>query len=172
MDAQRGRIVFLGSKAHWPLKAGFSKGFPTHVPENIGLLVHPEPDKKEEEMGRGFQRYGISKLVPVMVMYELNRRLKKVFDGRFQICDLADSEPEEGHGIYPCNNYRPAGYHRLEDVLPQSCTDVCEDLDDHWQLVAATFETSSAFNYVGRAGSKARGRRRCSRRIRGTRRLL
>jgi NAD(P)-dependent dehydrogenase (short-subunit alcohol dehydrogenase family) len=78
MDAQHGRIVFLGSKAHWPLRAGFSKGFPTHIPDNLDLLVHPEPDKKEEEMGRGFQRYGTSKLVPVMVMYELNRRIKQV----------------------------------------------------------------------------------------------
>jgi NAD(P)-dependent dehydrogenase (short-subunit alcohol dehydrogenase family) len=83
MDARRGRIVFLGSEAHWPLRAGFSKGYPTHIPENIKLLVHPEPDKKEEEMGRGFQRYGTSKLVPVIVMYELNRRLKKVCSRRF-----------------------------------------------------------------------------------------
>jgi NAD(P)-dependent dehydrogenase (short-subunit alcohol dehydrogenase family) len=84
MDAQRGRIVFLGSEAHWPLRAGFSKGYPTRIPEDIELLVHPEQDKKEEEMGLGFQRYGISKLVPVMVMYELNRKLKKVCSRRFQ----------------------------------------------------------------------------------------
>jgi NAD(P)-dependent dehydrogenase (short-subunit alcohol dehydrogenase family) len=84
MDARRGRVVFLGSEAHWPLRAGFSKGYPTHIPENIELLVHPEKDKKEEEMGRGFQRYGTSKLVPIMVMYELNRRLKKVCSRRFQ----------------------------------------------------------------------------------------
>ncbi|CAN9259790.1 unnamed protein product [Alternaria sp. RS040] len=40
------------------------------------LLVHPKADKEGEEMGRGFQRYAVSKLVPIMVMYELNRRLK------------------------------------------------------------------------------------------------
>lgn len=78
MDAQYGRIVFLGSEAHWPLRAGFSKGFPTHVPDDQDLLVHPQPDEKSQEMGRGFQRYGTSKLVVIMVMYELSRRLKQV----------------------------------------------------------------------------------------------
>ena len=78
MDSQRGRIVFLGSQAHWPDKAGLSKGFPTKLPEDLELLVHPQPDAKGEEMGRGFQRYAVSKLVITMAMYELNRRLKKV----------------------------------------------------------------------------------------------
>lgn len=78
MDLQHGRIVFLGSEAHWPVRAAFSKGFPTHVPEDMNLLVHPHPDEKSQEMGRGFQRYGTSKLVITMVMYELSRRLKQV----------------------------------------------------------------------------------------------
>jgi hypothetical protein len=78
MDTQRGRIVFLSSEAHWPAKANFSKGFPTCIPDDLELLIHPLPVEKAEEMGRGFQRYGISKLIITMVMYELNRRLKKV----------------------------------------------------------------------------------------------
>ncbi|KAH7408824.1 short chain dehydrogenase/reductase SDR [Phaeosphaeria sp. MPI-PUGE-AT-0046c] len=77
MDLQHGRIVFLGSEAHWPLRAGLSKGFPTHVPEDMDLLVHPDPDEKSQEMGRGFQRYGVSKLVIIMVMYELSRKLQQ-----------------------------------------------------------------------------------------------
>jgi NAD(P)-dependent dehydrogenase (short-subunit alcohol dehydrogenase family) len=78
MDPMHGRIVFPGSVAHWPEKAGFSKGYPTCIPADLDLLVHPEDDKKGQEMGRGFQRYGVSRLVPIMVLYELNRRLKAV----------------------------------------------------------------------------------------------
>jgi NAD(P)-dependent dehydrogenase (short-subunit alcohol dehydrogenase family) len=78
MDVQHGRIVFLGSEAHRPEPGPFNKGFPTCIPEDLDLLVHPQPDKKNEELGRGFQRYGVSKLVIIMVMYELNRRLKTV----------------------------------------------------------------------------------------------
>ncbi|KAF2845537.1 hypothetical protein T440DRAFT_472565 [Plenodomus tracheiphilus IPT5] len=98
MDPMRGRIVFLGSIAHWPDKAGFSKGFPTHVPDDLELLVHPHSDAPTEEMGRGFQRYGTSKLVPVMIMFELNRRLKAVscqpkrfrFEGNADACNRAE----------------------------------------------------------------------------------
>jgi NAD(P)-dependent dehydrogenase (short-subunit alcohol dehydrogenase family) len=82
IDAQRGRIVFLGSEAHRSEAAGFSQGLPTHIPDDLGLLVHPLPVKKEEEMGRGFQRYGTSKLAITMVMYELERRLKMVRSSR------------------------------------------------------------------------------------------
>ncbi|CAN9478009.1 unnamed protein product [Alternaria alternata] len=69
MDPVHGRIIFSGSGAHWPEKASLSKGYPTRVPENLELLVHPKADKEGEEMGRGFQRYAVSKLVPIMVMY-------------------------------------------------------------------------------------------------------
>jgi len=78
MDAEHGRIVFLGSVAHWPDKAALSKGFPTKLPGYLDMLVHPPSDEPGEEMGRGMQRYGTSKLVILMVMYELNRRLKMV----------------------------------------------------------------------------------------------
>ncbi|KAH6852136.1 short chain dehydrogenase/reductase SDR [Alternaria alternata] len=59
MDPVHGRIIFSGSGAHWPEKASLSKGYPTQVPKNLELL-----------------RYAVSKLVSIMVMYELNRRLK------------------------------------------------------------------------------------------------
>ncbi|KAI8941942.1 hypothetical protein NX059_000056 [Plenodomus lindquistii] len=78
MNPMRGRVVFLGSIAHWPEKAGFSKGYPTHVPNDMELLVHPQLDPPNGEMDRGFQRYGTSKLATVLVKYELNRRLKAV----------------------------------------------------------------------------------------------
>ncbi|KAB8296004.1 hypothetical protein EYC80_008818 [Monilinia laxa] len=41
------------------------------------LLVKPGPDREGEETGRGFQRYGISKVVAIMGMYQLNARLQK-----------------------------------------------------------------------------------------------
>jgi NAD(P)-dependent dehydrogenase (short-subunit alcohol dehydrogenase family) len=78
MDPIKGRIVFVGSVMHWPEKAALSRGYPTQVPADLELLVHPQPDKEDEEMGRGAQRYGTSKLVSLMVMYELGRRLKTV----------------------------------------------------------------------------------------------
>jgi NAD(P)-dependent dehydrogenase (short-subunit alcohol dehydrogenase family) len=77
MDPETGRIVFVGSQAHFPEEASLSKGFPTKLPAALDLLIHPQPDPKSEELGRGFQRYGVSKLVPTMVMYEFNRRLKE-----------------------------------------------------------------------------------------------
>ncbi|ESZ96572.1 hypothetical protein SBOR_3074 [Sclerotinia borealis F-4128] len=71
-----GRIVILGSDAHYPGKSGLEK-YPPLLPENLELLVKPEPDKVSEEVGRGFQRYGLSKAVAIMGMYQLNTRLQK-----------------------------------------------------------------------------------------------
>lgn len=73
----RGRIVFLSSESHWPGKAGFEK-FPPVIPDDLDALVKYEKDKPGEEFGRGFLRYGLSKLVGIMLMYELNRRFQKV----------------------------------------------------------------------------------------------
>lgn len=77
MDRERGRIVFVGSEAAWPGKAGLEK-YPPKLPEDLEKLAKPNPDKAGEEVGRGFQRYGLSKLAHIMNMYELGRRLKKV----------------------------------------------------------------------------------------------
>jgi NAD(P)-dependent dehydrogenase (short-subunit alcohol dehydrogenase family) len=88
MEAQHGRIVFLGSEAHWPERAGLSKGgFPTKLPGNLDTLVHPSADPKDQEMGLGFQRYGWSKLVITMVANELSRRLKEVLILRIR-CEM------------------------------------------------------------------------------------
>lgn len=77
MDPQNGRIVFLSSDSHWAGKAGFEV-YPPKIPENLELIVKPEEDPVGQEVGRGFQRYGLSKLAVVMVMYELGRRIKTV----------------------------------------------------------------------------------------------
>lgn len=74
---ERGRIVFLSSDSHWPGKAGFEV-YPPVIPEDLDELVRYEKDAPAEEAGRGFLRYGLSKLVGVMLVYELNRRLRKV----------------------------------------------------------------------------------------------
>ncbi|KAF2449037.1 hypothetical protein P171DRAFT_428989 [Karstenula rhodostoma CBS 690.94] len=73
---ERGRIVFLSSESHWPGKAGFEV-YPPVIPEDMEELVKYEKDVPGEEAGRGFLRYGLSKLAGVMLMYELNRRLQK-----------------------------------------------------------------------------------------------
>ncbi|KAM0183430.1 hypothetical protein ACHAPC_006432 [Botrytis cinerea] len=71
-----GKIVILGSDSHYPGKSGLEK-FPPNLPEDLELLVHPAPDKSGEEVGRGFQRYGLSKAAAIMGMYQLNKRLSK-----------------------------------------------------------------------------------------------
>lgn len=81
MDPKYGRIVFLSSDTHWPGKAGFEI-YPPNLPDDLELLVKPKLDKQGEEVGRGFQRYALSKLVIVMTMYELIRRLKAVCSTR------------------------------------------------------------------------------------------
>lgn len=72
-----GRIVFLASDAHHPGKNGLET-YPPGIPDNIELLVKPEPDVPGQEVGRGLQRYGNSKLAVVMGTYELNKRLQQV----------------------------------------------------------------------------------------------
>ncbi|TEY52431.1 hypothetical protein BOTCAL_0258g00010 [Botryotinia calthae] len=71
-----GKIVILGSDSHYPGKSGLEM-FPPNLPEDLELLVHPAPDKSGEEVGRGFQRYGLSKAAAIMGMYQLNKRLSK-----------------------------------------------------------------------------------------------
>ncbi|KAF2704701.1 hypothetical protein K504DRAFT_494528 [Pleomassaria siparia CBS 279.74] len=71
------RVIFLGSDTHWPGNAPI-KQFPPEIPDDLERIVHPSPDKPEEEVGRGFQRYGTAKLVVIMTMYELNNRLKEL----------------------------------------------------------------------------------------------
>jgi NAD(P)-dependent dehydrogenase (short-subunit alcohol dehydrogenase family) len=97
MDAERGRIIFLGSEAHRPEPGPFNKGFPTHIPDDMDLLLHPQPENNKEELGRGFQRYGTSKLVAIMVMFELNRRLKNVREWLLRLSHCANGFVEQGH---------------------------------------------------------------------------
>jgi NAD(P)-dependent dehydrogenase (short-subunit alcohol dehydrogenase family) len=77
MDTKSGRIVFLSSEAHYPKKARFEV-YPPSIPQNLEEWVHPKEYKSGEEAGRGFWRYGVSKLAVVMGMYALSRRLKTV----------------------------------------------------------------------------------------------
>ncbi|KAL8654750.1 MAG: hypothetical protein Q9226_003314 [Calogaya cf. arnoldii] len=72
-----GRIVLLSSDAHWPGKNGLEK-YPPTIPDNLQLLVTPGPDETSDNLGRGFQRYAVSKVAVVTWMYALNRYLEKV----------------------------------------------------------------------------------------------
>ena len=75
--AEGGRVVLFSTDAHWPGKNGLEK-YPPAIPENLELLKKPEADTKPDNMGRGFQRYAVSKLVVVTWMYALNQYLEKV----------------------------------------------------------------------------------------------
>jgi NAD(P)-dependent dehydrogenase (short-subunit alcohol dehydrogenase family) len=76
-DPDHGKIVVLGSDSHYPGKSGLEK-FPPQLPEDLDLLIKPGPDKEGEEVGRGFQRYGLSKAAAIMCAYQLQKRLSKV----------------------------------------------------------------------------------------------
>ncbi|KAL8639641.1 MAG: hypothetical protein Q9228_003344 [Teloschistes exilis] len=52
--------------------------YPPAIPEDLELLVKPAADEKPDNLGRGFQRYAVSKLAIVTWMYSLNRHLEKV----------------------------------------------------------------------------------------------
>ncbi len=72
-----GRVVLLSSDAHWTGKNALEK-YPPAIPNDLELLVKPAPDNPTDNLGRGFQRYAVSKLAVVMWMYALNRYLEKV----------------------------------------------------------------------------------------------
>lgn len=74
---QGGRITFLSSNAYSPGVNPLEK-YPPTLPENLELLVHPSPDAQGETVGRGFQRYALSKLAIVMGMIQLNKILARV----------------------------------------------------------------------------------------------
>ncbi|KAF2012414.1 NAD(P)-binding protein [Aaosphaeria arxii CBS 175.79] len=76
-DHAEGRIVFLSSDSHQ--KSALQR-YPTVLPADLEYLTHPLPDKEEEVIDRGFQRYGLSKLVIVMTMFEMNRKLRNSKD--------------------------------------------------------------------------------------------
>ena len=75
--SEGGRVVLLSSDSHWPGKNSLEK-YPPAIPDDLELLVKPGADKTPDNMGRGFQRYAVSKLVVVTWMYALNGYLKEV----------------------------------------------------------------------------------------------
>lgn len=72
-----GRVVLFASDAHWQGKNGMEK-YPPTIPDDLELLAKPAPDPTLDNLGRGFQRYAISKLAVVIWMYALNRHLENV----------------------------------------------------------------------------------------------
>ncbi|KAF5376876.1 hypothetical protein D9615_007245 [Tricholomella constricta] len=65
MDKTNGRIIGMSSDSHDPgLNA--LEVFPPAIPADIEELAKPPPDAPRGEVGRGFQRYGVSKLCVVM----------------------------------------------------------------------------------------------------------
>ena len=72
-----GRVVLLSSDAHWPGKNSLEK-YPPAMPSDLELLVKRPTDEPIDNLGRGFQRYAVSKLAVVTWMYGLNRYLEKV----------------------------------------------------------------------------------------------
>lgn len=86
MDVHSGRIVMLGSIAHYTEKSNPLYSLKTYVPDDIEELVKPSLDPPSLVYDRGFQRYGMAKLANVTFANDLNRRLKKVKEYLHTVC--------------------------------------------------------------------------------------
>ncbi|KAM5341769.1 hypothetical protein ACJ41O_014800 [Fusarium nematophilum] len=75
--APDGRIVLLGSTAHYPENANPLSKLVAEFPDDVERLVRPLPDEAGQEHDRGFQRYGTMKLANVMLMHDLNSMLER-----------------------------------------------------------------------------------------------
>ncbi|KAF4963027.1 hypothetical protein FSARC_8937 [Fusarium sarcochroum] len=75
--ASDGRIVMLGSNAHYTDRPHPLYNLRAKIPDDVELLIKPHADKPGEEHDRGFQRYGNTKLANVMFMHDLNSKLEK-----------------------------------------------------------------------------------------------
>ncbi|KAM0194785.1 hypothetical protein ACHAPI_006789 [Fusarium lateritium] len=71
-----GRVVMLGSNAHYTDRPHPLFSIRTGVPDDVEMLVKPGPDTPGQEYNHGFHRYGISKLANVMFMHDLNTKLQ------------------------------------------------------------------------------------------------
>ncbi|GIZ49980.1 hypothetical protein CKM354_001299500 [Cercospora kikuchii] len=81
MDRECGRIVVTSSAAHDPY-GPYSKTFVTEeehktVFRNTEILARPELDTPGDEARAGVRRYGMSKTLLIMFMFELQRRLDR-----------------------------------------------------------------------------------------------
>ncbi|KAF4464936.1 dehydrogenase reductase [Fusarium albosuccineum] len=75
--AKDGRVVLLGSTAHYTDRPNPLAKLIAEFPEDVNLLIKPTPDEPGQEHDRGFQRYGTTKLANVMLMHDLNEKLQK-----------------------------------------------------------------------------------------------
>ena len=83
MDAASGRIVMLGSGAHYPERENPLCKLRPGLPNHLEQLLHPADDDPAQVHDRGFQRYGTAKLANVMFANHLSERL--------------DADPRLGH---------------------------------------------------------------------------
>ena len=74
------RVVFLGSISHDQEVESILRlpQYPSLLPEDLEELVKPKPVEPATEAGRGYQRYGTSKICGIMAMYYLDALFKKV----------------------------------------------------------------------------------------------
>ncbi|KAG5656676.1 hypothetical protein KAF25_010229 [Fusarium avenaceum] len=74
--ASDGRVVMLGSDAHYTDRSHPLFNIRTGIPDDVELLVKPGPDTPGQEYNHGFHRYGVSKLANVMFMHDLTLKLQ------------------------------------------------------------------------------------------------
>ncbi|KAK3304849.1 uncharacterized protein B0T15DRAFT_512939 [Chaetomium strumarium] len=76
MNPTSGRIVMLGSAAHYPEKENPLAKLRAGFPDDLEHLVRPPPDEPEQVHDTGFARYGTAKLANVVFMHDMNQRLQ------------------------------------------------------------------------------------------------
>lgn len=76
--ASDGRVVMLGSDAHYTDRSHPLFNIRTGIPDDVEQLVKPGQDTPGQEYNHGFHRYGVSKLANVMFMHDLNVKLQSV----------------------------------------------------------------------------------------------
>lgn len=74
-SSRGGRVVLLGSAAHYPERDNPLCKLRPGLPRDIGELVRPPPDDPAQVHDRGFQRYATAKLANVMLANDLSDRL-------------------------------------------------------------------------------------------------
>ncbi|KAI1073354.1 hypothetical protein F5B20DRAFT_567334 [Whalleya microplaca] len=103
-----GRIVLFSSIGHYRKPNAMTSYLPD-IPDDIDQLHHPPSSK--DKLGRGFQRYGTSKLVITTWMYTLNRYLQQ--------------NPKFSNSHQPRWNRRFSRLHYQYTLLSEAQTKIC-----------------------------------------------
>lgn len=76
-ESHTGRVVLLSSSTHFAAPSPLET-YPKEIPQDLTDLINPPNPTFNDEQGRGFQRYGNTKLVITTWMHAFNHHLQAV----------------------------------------------------------------------------------------------